>query len=67
MSTADPTNMELEESAIDSTALDPASAAAAAAMSDLSDQPSPAIAGQLQRGRLVPACPSVIEGLFDAS
>jgi hypothetical protein len=49
MSTADHTSMELEESALDSTAVDPATAAAAAAMSDLSDLPSAAIEGQLQR------------------
>jgi hypothetical protein len=48
MSTADGTNMELEESTLDSTAVDSATAAAAAAMSDLSDLPTPAIAGQLQ-------------------
>lgn len=47
MSTADPTNMELEDSATDSTTVDPAAAAAAAAMSDLSDLPSPAVVGQL--------------------
>ena len=46
-STAEHTNMELEESAINSTAVDPAAAAAAAAMTDLSDQASAAIAGQL--------------------
>lgn len=55
---ADPTSMELEQSAIDSAAADPATAAAVAAMSDLSDQPSPAIAGQLQRGDDVQLCTS---------
>ena len=49
MSTVNHTNMELEESATDSTPVDSATAAAAAAMSDLSDLPSPAVDGQLQR------------------
>jgi hypothetical protein len=49
MSTAEHTNMELQESAIDSPAVDPAIAAAAAAMSDLSAEAAAAIAGQWQR------------------
>ena len=40
--------MELEESALDSTPVDSDTAAAAAAMSDLSDLPTPAADGQLQ-------------------
>ncbi len=47
---AEPTNMQLEESAVHSAAVDPAGvAAAAAALTDLSDQSSSATAGQLQR------------------
>ena len=41
--------MELEESTIDSAAVDSTTATAAAAMSELSDQASAAIAGQWQR------------------
>ncbi len=48
MSNDDHTNMELASSTVDSAAVDSATAAAAAAMSDLSDVPSPAIDGQLQ-------------------
>jgi hypothetical protein len=44
---AERTSMDLEESTIASAAVDPASAAAAAAMTSLSDQASAAIAGQL--------------------
>jgi hypothetical protein len=46
---AEHTSMELEESTIVSAAVDPASAAAAAAMTDLLDQASAAMAGQLPR------------------
>ena len=46
---AEHSSMQLEESAIDSAAVDPAAVAAAAAMSDLSDLPTAAAAGQLQR------------------
>lgn len=53
---ADHTSMELEESTIVSAAVDPASAAAAAAMTDLSDQASAAIAGQLHGWRRVHRC-----------
>ena len=42
----DHTSMELEESAINSAAVDSATVAAAAAMSDLSDHAPAAIAGQ---------------------
>jgi hypothetical protein len=56
MSADEHSNMEIESSPIDSAAVDSATAAAATAMSDLSDQPSAAIAGQPQRGGLVPTC-----------
>jgi hypothetical protein len=52
------TSMELEESAVDSTAVDSATAAAAAAMSDLSDQASAAIAGQWTRAKLRQLAPN---------
>jgi hypothetical protein len=50
--------MDLEESAIVSAAVDPASAAAAAAMTDLSDQASPAVAGQWTIAKLRQLAPS---------
>lgn len=58
--------MEHEESSIDSTAVDPAAVAAAAAMSDLSDEPSPAFPGQLQIRGLVHLCAPVSLMLYDA-
>ena len=66
MSTADHTSMDLEESTLDSTAVDSATAAAAAAMSDLSDLPSPAIAGQLQRRGLAHPFPPLSLVRYDA-
>lgn len=51
---ADHTGMELEDSTVVSAAVDPASAAAAATMSDLSDHAAAAMAGQSQRGRPLP-------------
>jgi hypothetical protein len=66
MSTADHTNMELEESALDSTPVDSATAAAAAAMSDLSDQSAAAIAGRLHGGRRVHRCAPLSLLQYDA-
>lgn len=43
---AEHTSMQLDESALHSTAVDPAATAAAVAMSDLSDLTSPAVDGQ---------------------
>ncbi len=48
MSNDDHTSMQLDESAINSTAVDSATAAASTAMSDLSDLAPSAIAGQLR-------------------
>jgi len=66
MSNDDHTSMELELSTIDSTAVDAATAAAATAMSDLSDQTPPTIAGQLQIWRLVHLCAPLVLMLDDA-
>jgi hypothetical protein len=58
MSTAEHTNMELQESAIASPAVDPAIAAAAATISDLSDEAAAAMAGPCTIAKLRQLAPS---------